>query len=212
VTGTGSEFDDRCGTLGATWRAWGATLSDMPSEAWAAPTRLPGWDVAALAAHHGMYVRGLRKIVAAPASGPPEIASAAELLRRFNVPDGAATRLAGAVADQAREISGTATPAELTARFTDDAPEVVRLVAGTGPVVVHYFSHGTIALGEALAMAVLEAAVHLLDLQRAIGVEPDVPVTALALCATMLANVADPVAFVEAATGRTTDSPLPVIR
>ena len=58
----------------------------------------------------------------------------------------------------------------------------------------------------------LESTVHLLDVLDAPGRAPDVPAAALRDTAHLLADLADPVALVEAATGRSASSPLPVLR
>ena len=65
---------------------------------------------------------------------------------------------------------------------------------------------------EATRIVLLESTVHLLDVLAALGRAPDVPATALREAAHLLAELADPVAFVEAATGRSSRSPLPVVR
>jgi hypothetical protein len=69
-----------------------------------------------------------------------------------------------------------------------------------------------VTLNEVLRIAVMEAGVHLLDLQRALGQPPEVPAYALAVTVRLLAEVAPAVEFIEAATGRTQTMPLPVIR
>jgi hypothetical protein len=57
----------------------------------------------------------------------------------------------------------------------------------------------------------MEATVHLLDLQRALGRPPDVPADGLAHTTAVLAAMAPPVDFIEAATGRTTADLFPVL-
>jgi len=203
---------DRCDTLGALWRAWSAVLDGLSAEAWRRPTRLEGWDVAALVAHHSLYPGAVTKWVQRRVDGPPTIASAAALLRRFNQPRGAATTLAPKVADQARAVAtGTPTP-ELARRFRDEGPTAIVVVRAAGPIVIDFFGHGTIDVGEALTVAALEATVHLLDLHDALGRAPQVPERGLATSAALLARVADPVTFIEAATGRTSLNPLPLVR
>ncbi|MGH3975580.1 MAG: hypothetical protein ACRDS9_19950 [Pseudonocardiaceae bacterium] len=65
---------------------------------------------------------------------------------------------------------------------------------------------------QALRIVVLEATVHLLDVRRAVGHPPVVPPPALKDTAQLLAEVAPAVELIEAATGRSTHSPLPVLR
>jgi hypothetical protein len=66
-------------------------------------------------------------------------------------------------------------------------------------------------LVEALRIVLLEATVHLLDVQRALDLPPDVPPEALRETSLLLAEIAPAVEFVEAATGRSARSPLPVL-
>jgi hypothetical protein len=101
---------------------------------------------------------------------------------------------------------------ELVRRFTDVAPATISAVRDAGPIVVDYFGHATLALRDALTLAVLEATVHLLDLLRALDRPPDVPPAGLHTTVVVLAELAPAVEFVEAATGRVAVSPLPLLR
>jgi hypothetical protein len=65
---------------------------------------------------------------------------------------------------------------------------------------------------EALRIVVLEATVHLLDVQRALGHPPAVPAQALQDTAQLLTELTPAVELIEAATGRSTQSPFPVLR
>jgi hypothetical protein len=67
-------------------------------------------------------------------------------------------------------------------------------------------------LVEVVRMAILEGSVHLLDVHAALGTEPNVPDAALRMTVALLAHVADPIVFIDAATGRSSVNPLPVIR
>jgi uncharacterized protein (TIGR03083 family) len=206
-------FFARCGELDEMWATWAATLRTLSVTEWSRPTRLPGWDVAALVAHHSMFpASGVPAMLQRRRDDAPTMGSAAELLRRFNEPDGAATRLAGAVEEQARAVAGTIATDELVRRFSDVAPSTIAAVRDAGPIVVDYFGHATLALRDALTLAVLEATVHLLDLLRALDRPPDVPAAGLHTTVVLLAELAPRVEFVEAATGRSAMNPLPVLR
>jgi len=65
---------------------------------------------------------------------------------------------------------------------------------------------------EALRIVLMESVVHLLDVVNGLARAPEIPADALHETALLLAEVADPVRFIEAATGRSPDSPLPVLR
>jgi hypothetical protein len=67
-------------------------------------------------------------------------------------------------------------------------------------------------LVEALRVVLLQATVHLLDVLRALDLPPDPPPTAMTDTALLLAEMAPPLDFIETATGRSTTSPLPVLR
>ena len=67
-------------------------------------------------------------------------------------------------------------------------------------------------LSEAISIGILEATVHLLDLQRALGVPPEVPPAGLEHTVGLLAEMTPPVGFVELATGRSEVEVFPVLR
>jgi hypothetical protein len=76
---------------------------------------------------------------------------------------------------------------------------------------VDYFGQAVLRLDEAVSIGILEATVHLLDLLRALDQPADVPAGGLAHTAALLAELAPPVDFIEAATGRGTAVPFPVL-
>jgi hypothetical protein len=78
--------------------------------------------------------------------------------------------------------------------------------------VVDYFGRAMLPLSEAISIGILEATVHLLDLQRALGVPPEVPPAGLEHTVGLLAEMTPPVGFVELATGRSEVEVFPVLR
>jgi hypothetical protein len=76
---------------------------------------------------------------------------------------------------------------------------------------VDYFGQAVLRLDEAVSIGIMEATVHLLDLQDALGQPPHVPADGLAHTAALLAAMAPPMAFIEAATGRGTAELFPVL-
>ena len=67
-------------------------------------------------------------------------------------------------------------------------------------------------LDEAVSIGILEATVHLVDLQRALGVAPDVvPDAGLEYTVEVLARMTPPVDFIELATGRRGIALLPIL-
>ena len=206
-------LSERCDVLGKTWVWWATTLTDLDAPSWSGETRLPGWDVAALAAHATLLIRGLGFLASRPLDVEPAIPTAVDMLRRFNEPGGVATTSAEVVADMARRHAESMSPDELVAMFAVTGPEVVARVEAAGPIVVDYFGNGPVPIVEALSIAVLEAVVHGLDLCAATGASSSsIPVAAVAHTVGLLAAIADPAAFIDAATGRGPTDVLPVMR
>ncbi|NKY52431.1 maleylpyruvate isomerase N-terminal domain-containing protein [Nocardia vermiculata] len=192
------------------WRCWGTRTATLTEQEWQTPTRLSGWVVQDLVAHVAPNQAVLDFLRRDPVQNP-KVTSGAEMLRRFNAPGGAAIGLAEEIADQAR-AAATAGPEKLCAQFTEFAPQLVETLrsqdssAGLDYPLLRSATFG--AIGET---SLIEATVHYLDLIDAVGGPPPPP-AALRATATILAAVADPTEFIEAATGRT-DSPLfPVMR
>ena len=79
--------------------------------------------------------------------------------------------------------------------------------------MIDYFGNGTFPIGEAAAIVIMEAVVHGLDLADAIGTTPDdLPSGPVRFTTDLLASLADPVDFIESATGRRAPNVLPVLR
>jgi uncharacterized protein (TIGR03083 family) len=212
-------YQHRLDALEQAWLAWGRTGGELTEEQWATSTRCRGWDVAAVYAHHSLFPLALSTGPSGGQAGAGEprraveVLSAVEVLRRFNAPGGVATTLAGAVAGRAVTEARQHSRAELVQRFTALAPGTLyRLRGADGGLVVPWPAAGSITLAEALRIVLMEATVHLLDIQRALGQDPAVPDAALHSTVRLLAEVAPAVGLVEAATGRATESPLPVVR
>lgn len=209
---TADDREQRLDDLQACWSWWADALGALDADDWSRPTRLEGWDVAALAAHHSMLVHLLGHLATSPVEGEPTVPTAVDMLRGFNAPGGAARDGADAIARMALDAAAATPPAQLHAVFAELAPRSIAAARSAGPTVVDYLGQGTFPLTEALTIFVLEAVVHGLDLAAAVPATRPLPATAVARTVTTLAAMADPVAFVEAATGRQRSSVLPVLR
>ena len=66
-------------------------------------------------------------------------------------------------------------------------------------------------LDEAVSIGILEATVHLLDLQSALGRPAEVPADGLTHTAAVLVQMAPPIDFIEAATGRSATGLFPIL-
>jgi len=204
-------LDDRLGALAELWSVWAGHGRDMTDEQWRRPTRLGDWDVRSLFAHAGGRPVGFSALVDRVTDAEPTHATAAALLREFNAPDGVANTRRERVAAGAREDAVTYTTAQMLDVFAETGPRAIGTARERGPVVVDYFGMALLRLEEAVSIGIMEATVHLLDLKRALGEPPEIPATGLRHTAALLAEMAPPVDFVEAATGRGTSNPLPVL-
>ena len=205
------DYATRVDALDLTWREWARSGAQLTEEDWQRPTRCEPWQVAHLYAHHSAFPLVLA--TPATADSPAVPITAAEVLRGFNAPGGIAHTKASMVAERSTTVAAEHPPADLVARFAVTAPatiEALRMAKPTQPVPwVTY----VVPLAEVLRIALLEATVHLLDLQRALDHEPNVPELALRETARLLADIAPAVELIESATGRAPAAPpLPVIR
>lgn len=191
-------------------RTWGERVAALTPEEWATPTRLPGWTVRDLVAHMAPddqvldFLRGER--VEAPA-----VTSSPQWLRRFNEPGGPAHTLAEDVAAGAQQAATVGTET-LVRYFAEFGPAMIAEFRAAAPDVglIHPIL-GAVSFRAIADTTTVEATVHLLDLIDAVGGAP-VPPAGLRRTAEILAAVADPVDFIEAATGRSQARVLPVMR
>jgi uncharacterized protein (TIGR03083 family) len=188
----------RADTLESLWNVWAAQGNALTAQQWEAPTRLAPWTVRDLFGHASRWPLWLTYIVTQVREAPPTHATAADLLREFNAPGGVATTAREATAAKAVADAAQNTPAQLVDAFATVGPQVLAKVRELGDVVVDYLGLARLRLDEALSIGIVEATVHLLDLHRALGVEPSAPAGGLEHTVAVLS----PVALIEAATGR----------
>jgi uncharacterized protein (TIGR03083 family) len=203
---------DRLTTLARLWTAWSRQGRALSAEQWDRPTRLGDWTVHMLYAHAAGWPVGFSRLVGMVRDTEPTHATAAALLRDFNRPGGIATSDAGDVAARARETASARTSAELIEQFATTGPQAIATARRLGRVVVDYFGRALLPLEEAASIGILEATVHLLDLQRALGAPPDLPAAGVEHTVALLAQMAPPVDFIELATGRSRATVFPVLR
>ncbi|MGC7096237.1 maleylpyruvate isomerase N-terminal domain-containing protein [Amycolatopsis lurida] len=206
------DFHGRVDALARTWQVWAELGEGLTEAQWGLPSRCPGWDVAALYAHHSAMPRDLH--AAGTPAGEPEgaVLTAAAALRRFNSEGGLAATAGPEVADEAVADAAATSRRALVERFTVLGPPVLDRLRAAGPDLRAVWRPGVVLpLAEAVRIVLLEATVHLLDVRRALGQAPDAPADALADTAALLAEMAPPVELIEAAAGRSAVSPLPVL-
>jgi uncharacterized protein (TIGR03083 family) len=198
--------------LAECWRGWAARARELTAQEWATPTRCPPWDVKALTAH---VVPDLGLMTALPGmvlDTPAAVDDPAVLLRGFNAgPSALAHTMADTLVQLAVARAAASTPEDLALGFEAGADFVGDAPLGPDAVVPHPVV-GSVTVGVITDVAVLEATIHLLDVVAAVGGEGPPP-DALEFVGALLARLPDPVAFIEAATGRgATTGVLPVLR
>lgn len=206
------EYVRRMDALDQVWQQWARIGGGLRDDEWRQPTRCAPWTVHDLYAHHsGFPLAFAAATTPVPADGAP--VTAIDVLRGFNDPDGTAHTMAAVVADHAMTEAAAHLPAELVDRFASAGATAVAALRTADPTTVVSWGPYVVALGEAVRIVLMEATVHLLDLERALVREPSVADAALHETVVLLAEVAPAVELIEAATGRAPGvSPLPVIR
>jgi uncharacterized protein (TIGR03083 family) len=204
-------YRQRLEALAAVWEQWAEVGSALTDVELSTPSRCAGWDVAALFAHVGMFPQAVLDPPQAAAGAP---VTAVDILRGFNTPRGVAHTMADQVADTAVAVAAQVGRAGLVALFADTGPLGIAALSGrpADGLVPWPAAAAVTTWAEAARIVLLESTVHLLDVLDGLGRAPDLPADALCETAHLLADLADPVAFVEAATGRSATSPLPVLR
>jgi uncharacterized protein (TIGR03083 family) len=211
-------FEPRLNALAAVWLAWAEVGADLTDTDWHQMSRCEQWSVASLFAHHSVFPLAFANLMpSAPDETDEHVAvvvSAVDILRGFNRAGGVAHEMATQVADHAVEEARTVAPADLIARFSTTAPLVIDRLrdADPGQLLPWPAGQGLVRLVEALRIVLMEATVHLLDVLAALKREPALPAAALHETAALLAEMVDPVSFIETATGRSSGAVLPVLR
>jgi len=203
--------DERLDTLDELWSAWAGIGPGLTEADWRRPTRLDDWDVRALWAHAAGWPFAFATLVGRVTPAEPTHETAAALLADFNRPEGIATTMRDQVAASGRSDAEQYRIEQMVSQFSDTGPAAIKAARSLGEVRVDYFGRAVLPLSEAVTIGIVEATVHLLDLQRALDREPVVPAAGLARTAEVLARIAAPIDFIEAATGRASTDLFPVL-
>ncbi len=205
------EFERDRDLLIRLWRLWAKRAAELSDEQWTTETRLPGWTVRDVYVHVTPDV--LIAMLAAPAAdGDVKVTSAAEMLRVFNADPAATEPMHAQLAEMVRQMAADIDRDSVVQRFGSDLPDAFERLAGLSrDTVIPHPILESVSLGAFLDMAIMEATVHWLDVIDAVGGDEPEPM-ALERARDVLAAVPDPLAFVEAATGRSGDPVLPVMR
>lgn len=199
------------------WDAWAELGSGLRAEQWVRTTRLDGWTVKDVYAHccwAPWFFGEVAQEAHAP-TGPVTHARASEVLAEMQASGGIAHTFADDIRQHAIDGADKHSTTELTEQFRTAAPRVLQQLEALDPsFAVDYGGMAVIPLGEALRITLLEAVVHYFDIAAALDFPRPGPVSGAPLAQTveLLAEIADPVAFVDRATGRSTAPVFPVLR
>jgi uncharacterized protein (TIGR03083 family) len=186
--------------LADTWLRWARRCSELTPQQWSTATRCEPWDVRGLVAHLCPNRSMFDMLASARTPEPAAVSDAADMLRRFNAPDGIAHTSADGIAERATADATTLTPDDTVTRFTECA-EILCTTPMSKETVISYPVVGSTTLAVVAEVALMEATVHLLDLADAVGgVEPSE--RALAATRDLLIAIPDPIAAIEVLAGR----------
>lgn len=202
--------------LDQAWRGWAELGRSLPDAQWDVPTRLDGWNVRHVYAHYADAPAVLAAAIRSETErAAPIFPDAASLLRHLQQPGGVAETGADSIREAAVRSTEHRPNSELVEQFDTVAPEVLADMRTRDlSRNFDYGGHGTVQIGEALRLALMEAVVHYFDMAAAL--ELDVPGRMAGApvrdTVALLAGVADPVTFIDVATGRAGSQVFPVLR
>lgn len=197
--------------LADAWERWAQRCAKLTPQQWSTATRCQPWEVRELVAHLCPEPSMFDMLKSATTDQRAAVTDAAEMLRRFNAPDGIAHTSTDDIAERAHTEATTLTPTDAVTRFTECA-EILRATPMSNQTVISYPVVGTTTLAVIAEVALMEATVHLLDLADAVGgVQPSEQ--ALAATRDLLIAIPDPIAAIEVLAGRADPAAaLPAIR
>jgi uncharacterized protein (TIGR03083 family) len=209
-----SDYLSRVDALDMVWRRWAEIGEELSEQQWSQPTRCTGWDVAALYAHVGMFPPAVADPPAVPEDAPTSQVTAVEILRGFNASGGIAHTMAGQVAHDAVSRAASLPHATLVAYYADDGERAIAALRARQPTsLIAWPGVAEVTTwAQALRIVLMESVVHLLDVADALARAPEIDEAALHETSRFLTDLADPVQLIEAATGRSSTSPFPVLR
>ena len=204
--GEDADFGDDIAIVADLWARWRQSGRRLAGEQWSGPTRLERWRVRDLYAHVARGIPTFGNLLASPAGTPAEVSRAADYFARLRDPASA-----DQVARTAVRFAADTGDAGLADLFGKPATEVLATAAALGPTTVLASIAGPIQLHSYLVTRIVEATVHLLDLQHALDAGTMVPEPALLRTVRVLVQLIPSASFIDLATGRSTDPVFPVL-
>ena len=173
--------DDALAGARAQFALLAEAVRDLPDDAFAKPTRLEGWNVAALAAHlarNGVTVAGRVE----RGTGDKPDTDVLDYLSGMRA-------LATEAGERAATLGAERTPAQLREDVAAGAAALADLDAPLSLTIPGYA--GTLSLGDFLVTRCVEGVVHGLDLRHATGVPDKQDPTALKVAVRVLAALVE---------------------
>jgi uncharacterized protein (TIGR03083 family) len=205
--GEDADFGDDIAMLADLWARWQESGRRLAGEQWSGPTRLERWRIRDLYAHVARGIPTFGNLLASPVGTPAEISHAADYFACLR--GGPAS--AGEVARIAVRFAADTGDAALSDFFGKPGTEVLATARALKPETVLASIAGPIQLHSYLVTRIVEATVHLLDLQHALGTGAMVPEPALLRTVRVLVQLIPSASFIDLATGRSTDTVFPVL-
>lgn len=156
-------------------------VDEIPDDAFTKPTRLEGWDVAALGAHIARNAATITHRIENGTTDKPET-DVLDYLSGMRA-------VAAEAAERAAKLGAERTPAELRADVAAGAQALADVTAPLTLTIPGY--GGTLSLGDFLITRCVEGVVHGLDLRAATGVPDKQDPAALKVCVRILAALVE---------------------
>jgi uncharacterized protein (TIGR03083 family) len=189
------------------WARWRESGRRLAHEQWSGPTRLERWRIRDLYAHVARAIPTFENLLASPVGTPAEISHAADYFARLRGGPASADEVARIAVRFAADTGDAALPEF----FGEPGTEVLAAARALKPEAVLASIAGPIQLHSYLVTRIVEATVHLLDLQHALGAEAMVPEPALLRTVRVLVQLIPSASFIDLATGRSADPVFPVL-
>lgn len=179
------------------WRSWSECGDRLDADSWERFTRLPGWTVRDLFAHVARSVHILRDADRLPVGTVAEVESPAEYYRSFHE----SVMFAKQEVDRAARMTAARAGSDLVRWLRDDGPKALEAAKAETDRCIRTVA-GSMSIGNYVVTRIVEAAVHLLDLNDCIEMAPLPKSVAVRRVVDVLVELEGVVQYVERASGR----------
>lgn len=196
--------------LAGLWNEWGRVCKSLAPDEWQLQTRCGDWNVKDLVAHVSTGVGGLEALVnERTVQEQATLRTAAEIIRAVKPDEDVAAKLASRVSSMARDDARDNSIAELIERF-ERGDQVCESASVVLDLSADYFGRGIATIRASIDLRIVEAVVHLMDLQEAVNRPVEIAPRGMEITRDFLVELIPVQDFVEAATGRRSADFFPV--